>query len=102
MKPVNINGNLYYLGDCIEGCRNEILDNSVDLIITDPPFTIDGDKLHKHYNRKEEFVIDGYIEVPAQEYQEFSINWIKEAERILRPGGLMYIVSGYTHLHEIS
>ena len=75
MKHVEINGNLYYLGDCIEGCRKHVGDNSIDLIITDPFFAIEGDKLHKHYNRKEEFVIDGYIEVPASEYQDFSIAW---------------------------
>ena len=46
-------------------------------------------------------MIDGYVEVPASEYAEFSDNWIGEAERILRPGGSMYIISGYTNLIHI-
>jgi len=87
--------------DCIEGCKAHIPDNFVDLIITDPPYGIGGDGLHKHYNRKEEFVIDGYIEIPAKEYPRFSLDWIKQAHRILRPGGSIYIVSGYTHLRHI-
>lgn len=101
MKKTLIDGNVYILGDCITGCQDLIADKSIDLIITDPPYGINGQSLHKHYNRKEEFVIDGYIDVPAAQYQEFSINWIAQAARILKPGGQIYIVSGYTHLYEI-
>ena len=87
--------------DCIEGCREHIQDNSIDLIITDPPYGINGDKLHKHYNRNETFVLDGYIEIPKDQYPAFSNLWIREAERILKPGGSIYIVSGYTNLIHI-
>lgn len=91
----------FYNEDCIEGCARHIADGTVDLIITDPPYGIGGDLLHKHYNRKEEFVLDGYIEVPLHEYAEFSRAWIAQAARILRPGGSLYIVSGYTNLIHI-
>lgn len=101
MKPVILNNNTFYNGDCISGAAKFIPDNSVDLIITDPPYGINGDKLHQHYNRNEEFVVEGYIEIPQNEYADFSMNWIKEAERVLRPGGSIYIVSGYTNLIDI-
>ncbi|MCX7012232.1 MAG: site-specific DNA-methyltransferase [Candidatus Sumerlaeota bacterium] len=91
----------FFNEDCVEGCRRHIPDSTVDLIVTDPPYGIQGHQLHKHYNRKEEFVLDGYVEVPAEEYPEFTRLWISEAERILRPGGSIYIVSGYTHLVDI-
>ncbi len=91
----------FYNEDCVAGARAYLDDNSVDLIITDPPFAIEGDKLHKHYNRKEVFVIKGYIEIPKEEYAVFSREWIHEAERVLRPGGSMAIVSGYTNLLDI-
>ncbi len=91
----------FYNMDCIEGCKEHVGDGSVDLIVTDPPYGIEGHTLHKHYNRNEEFVIDGYIEVPTEQYAEFSRAWIAEAERILRPGAAMYVVSGYTHLTDI-
>ena len=93
--------NIFYNQDCVEGCKEHMADNSVDLIITDPPYGINGHTLHKHYHRKEEFVLEGYIEIPQSEYAEFSEKWIKEAERILRPGGSIYIVSGYTNLIDI-
>jgi site-specific DNA-methyltransferase (adenine-specific) len=45
--------------------------------------------------------LDGYVEVPKEEYYEFTVKWIKEAERVLRPGGSIYIFSGYTNLIHI-
>jgi len=101
LKPVSVHGSLFYNEDCRKGAREHIPDDSVDLIITDPPYGINGNALHAHYNRNEEVVIPGYTEVPAGEYGEFSREWIREAERILRPGGSLYIVSGYTNLYHI-
>ncbi len=43
---------MFYNTDCVEGARQYLRDASVDLIITDPPYGIGGDTLHKHYNRK--------------------------------------------------
>jgi site-specific DNA-methyltransferase (adenine-specific) len=92
---------MLYNESCITGARMHLEDNSVDLIITDPPYGIRGDTLHKHYNRNEIHVVDGYVEIPEKEYGKFSEMWIAEASRILRPGGSMYIVSGYSNLFHI-
>jgi site-specific DNA-methyltransferase (adenine-specific) len=87
--------------DCISGCQKYIFDGSIDLIITDPPYGIEGDQLHILYNRKEEYVTEDYAEVPLEKYNAFSHAWIKEADRILKPGGQIYIISGYTNLYHI-
>lgn len=92
---------MFFNEDCISGAKEHIPDETVDLIITDPPYGINGDMLHQHYNRNEKYVVEGYVEIPQPEYGDFSIRWIKEAERILRPGGSIYIVSGYTNLYHI-
>ncbi len=86
-----------YNEDAIVG-MSKLDSNSVDIIITDPPYGIEGDKLHRHYNRDEKFVIDGYVEVAKNDYEEFTNNWIAQSIRLLRNGGSMYIVSGYTNL----
>jgi site-specific DNA-methyltransferase (adenine-specific) len=101
MKSITRDGNTFYKGDCITGAREEIEEGSIDLIITDPPYGIGGDTLHRHYNRDEGYVVDGYVEIPESEYGEFSLDWILEVERVLRPGGSVYIVSGYTNLYHI-
>jgi site-specific DNA-methyltransferase (adenine-specific) len=101
MRSIVYGTSTFYNGDCISGAAEHIPDDSVDLIITDPPYGINGDKLHQHYNRNEEFVVDGYVEIPQARYADFSLKWIREAERDLRPGGSIYIVSGYTNLVDI-
>jgi len=90
-----------YLSDCIKGAREYVANNSVDLIITDPPYGIDADKFHRHYHRHEDKIINGYVEVPREKYASFSRKWISEAERVLKPGGSLYIVSGYSNLADI-
>lgn len=90
-----------YNEDCISGAKKHLNSDSVDLIITDPPYGIDGDKLHRHYNRNESNVINGYIEIPKEDYPRFSSNWIHEAARVLKPGGSIYIISGYSNLRHI-
>lgn len=90
-----------YNQDCIQGMRDHILDNSIDLIFTDPPYGIEGDQLDIHYHRDESNVVPGYIDVPIKQYDKFSRDWITECARVLRPGGSIYIVSGYTNLHHV-
>ncbi len=101
VRCVTLPTGTFYNGDCISGAARHISDNSVDLIITDPPYGIGGDTLHKHYNRNETFVVNGYVEIPEEDYGTFSLQWIREAERVLKPGGSIYIVSGYTNLFHI-
>jgi len=87
--------------DCVRCAAEYLADESVDLIVTDPPYGIEGDRLDRHYNRDESFVDDGYVEVDAREYADFSRAWIAQAERVLKPGGQLYVVSGYTNLYEV-
>jgi site-specific DNA-methyltransferase (adenine-specific) len=101
MRKEDVGGNAYYQGDAVEGAKGHLADGSVDLIITDPPYGIGGDTLHKHYNRDEAHVVDGYVEVPGEEYGDFSRAWVAEAARVLRPNGSIYIVSGYTNLFHV-
>ncbi len=88
-----------YNENCITGASN-ITDKTVDLIICDPPFGIEENSFNKHYNRDTKNIIDGYVEAPTN-YDEFTLNWMREAKRILKDNGSMYIVSGWTNLSSI-
>lgn len=90
-----------YNTDCITGMQEHVYNDSVDLIFTDPPYGIAGESLDQHYNRDDSKVIPGYIDIPLNRYASWCQEWIAECERVLRPGGSMYIVSGYTNLHHI-
>jgi len=96
MKIVNTIHNL----DCIQGMK-QIPDNKIDLIVTDPPFAINFTSKKANYNRKPELVLDGYNEISRDNYLDFSIDWIKEATRILKESGSMYIFSGWNNLKDI-
>ncbi len=85
--------------DCIEGAK-EIWDNSVDLIICDPPFGIEEGSFSKHYYRDNDKVINGYVQAP-DDYYEFSYAWIEQCKRILKDNGSMFIVSGWSNLRHI-
>jgi len=80
-----------YNQDCITGAKN-IKDNSIDLIICDPPFGINEKKFDNHYNRKSDNVLAPF------DYDKFTLDWITEASRILKNNGSMYIVSGWSNL----
>lgn len=86
--------------DCIEFTSKRFLPESVDLVICDPPFGISEKGFDKHYNRKPEHVIDGYIEAP-RDYAYFTDKWLEQAASILKINGSMYVVSGWTNLVDV-
>lgn len=92
--------NKIYNMDCIEGMKH-IPSNTVDLVITDPPFAIDFKAKRGNYNRKASRVLEGYNEIPKEEYYKFTINWMKEVYRLLKETGSMYVFSGWNNLKDI-
>ena len=92
--------NTLYVGDSLS-LMPGIPDNSVDLIITDPPFAIDFKAQRLNYNRTGSNVIEGYQEILPEDYRVFTQRWIEEASRIISPSGSMYIFSGWNRLKDI-
>ncbi|MGQ9790746.1 MAG: DNA methyltransferase [Armatimonadota bacterium] len=74
---------------------------SVDLIVTDPPFGISFRARRINYNRLQERVLRGYNEIPKEQYDEFTLCWMKEACRVLKESGSMYVFSGWNNLRDI-
>ncbi|MCY3907897.1 MAG: site-specific DNA-methyltransferase [Anaerolineaceae bacterium] len=87
--------------DCIAGMAKRLPDASCDLIITDPPFAIEFGAKRSNYNRTESRVLDGYNEISACDYQQFSRDWLKQAKRVLKSSGSLFIFSGWNNLKEI-
>lgn len=86
--------------DCIEGMKG-IPDNTIDLVITDPPFAIDFKAKRSNYNRTQSRVLEGYNEITKERYHEFTTHWMKEVYRVLKQSGSMYVFSGWNNLKDI-
>jgi len=89
-----------YCGDSLK-LMKDIPDESIDLIVTDPPFAIDFKARRNNYNRTQSRVLEGYNEIPKEKYYEFTVNWMRESYRILKKTGSMYVFSGWTNLRDI-
>ena len=86
--------------DCISGlCK--VKDAFVNLIITDPPFAIDFQKVGSQYNRKSKNVLQGYNEIRQEKYFDFTRAWLKECKRVLADNGCIFLVSGWSNLRDI-
>ena len=69
--------NVCILGDCISEMRS-MPDNSIDLVIADPPYwKVVGQKWD-------------YMWRTEKDYLKWSVSWIKEVSRVLRFGGTFY------------
>ncbi len=92
--------NKIYNMDNIEGMKL-IPSNTIDLVITDPPFAIDFKARRSNYNRTQSRVLEGYNEIQQEKYYEFTFQWIREVYRILKEAGSMYVFSGWNNLKDI-
>jgi site-specific DNA-methyltransferase (adenine-specific) len=80
IKPIHRSGfGALYEGDCLK-ILSEIENETVDTVFADPPFNLD-----KKYGSK---VND---KLPEEEYVLWCKIWIKECERILKPGGSIFL-----------
>ena len=75
-------------GDAVLELR-KMESDSVDLIVTDPPYNLNKD--YGNNNDKLEF----------EEYLKFSREWIGEAIRILKPEGTIYVFMGMKYISYI-
>lgn len=92
--------NVIHHSDCIEGMKI-IPEGSIDLIITDPPFAIDFQAKKSNYNRLSSRVLNGYKEIPREQYRNFTRQWMSEVYRTLKDTGSMYVFSGWNNLKDI-
>jgi site-specific DNA-methyltransferase (adenine-specific) len=85
--------------DCVNGMK-QLPDESIDLVIADPPFGIDFDGKSGVYNRDERLVIEGYEETNAS-YHEFTARWLAELPRIMKSESSASVFSGWTNLDAV-
>lgn len=77
-----------------------IKSNSINLCICDPPFGINETRFRNFYNRNNSNIIDGYLEAP-DDYETWTLNWMKECRRILVDNGSLFIIMGHSNLRHV-
>ena len=100
MNLTKIELNKIYNMNCVEGMKL-IKNNTIDLIVTDPPFAIKFKATKQNYNRTASRVIQGYNEIKAEDYYDFTYSWMQECFRILKESGSMNVFSGWNNLKDI-
>lgn len=91
--------------DCIEGMKT-LEDNTVDLIIADPPYNLSKGGEWKWDNSVKlagmggnwNKVMESWDNMSLSEYFAFTITWLTEAQRILKPTGSMWIFGTYHNI----
>ena len=77
--------NNIYQEDCLEGMR-KLPDNSVDLILTSPPYNL-GDDFHSNHLRFEGYEGD---DMEESAYRQWQVEVLNECYRVLKENGSMW------------
>ena len=97
------------LMDCVEGMK-KLDDNSVDLIIADPPYNLskgnswnwDQSVKLNGFGGKWSKTMEDWDNMTFQGYWHFTDAWIKEAKRVLKPSGSIWIYGTYHNIGVIN
>ena len=78
-------------------------DNCIDLIFADPPYNLQLDQeLLRPNNSKVSAVDDEWDQFESfEEYDNFSDLWLKEAKRVLKPTGSIWVIGSYHNIFRI-
>lgn len=81
--------NVIYNQDCVAGMAEQVADESIDLVIADPPyFKVIGEKWD-------------YLWRTEEDYLQWSKTWISQAVRGLRKGGSFYVFGYFRMLSRL-
>lgn len=82
---------MIYNIDCLEGAQLYLKDESVDLIITDPPYNLGFGGTKQTRTRQPRFRVIKNDDLSDRDYRRFMVKWLKEAYRVLKPGKHIYV-----------
>ena len=91
------------IGDCIEHMR-AIPDASVDLVFADPPYNLQlsGAQLKRPDHTSVTAVLEDWDKFDTtRAYDDFTTAWMREAHRILKPDGAIWVIGSYHNIYRV-
>jgi len=94
--------NCLYNGDCVEVMKG-LPDSSIDLVFADPPYNLQlGGDLKRPDNTKVDGVTAEWDQFDNFKiYDEFSLSWLVEVRRILKPSGTLWVIGSYHNIFRV-
>ena len=95
---------LIYHGDCIDILYSEVEVTSIDLIFADPPYNLSGNGLEWKGNKTGGdwyMVNEKWDKMTDRAYFQFTCDWIRACNRVLKDNGSIYVACSYHNLGEI-
>ena len=90
------------VGDCVEAMA-ALADASVDLVFADPPYNLQlNGELWRPNNTKVDAVDDAWDQFASfAAYDALTRAWLKEARRVLKPTGSLWVIGSYHNIFRI-
>ncbi|TAE75355.1 MAG: helix-turn-helix domain-containing protein [Bacteroidetes bacterium] len=103
--------NQLFLGDCLDILK-AIPTHSIDCVITDPPYNISGYdhkkqigwlKSNDFWKKQKAFkkIDEKWDKFSDDDYENFTIAWLTEVKRIVKPNGNIAIFGSYHNIYKI-
>ena len=97
--------NKVILQDCIEGMKN-LKTNSIGSILADPPYNLSKGAVWKWDNSVKlkgmggdwHKLMENWDDMSFSDYWKFTLSWLKEAKRVIKPNGSMWICGTYHNI----
>lgn len=94
--------NQVFLGDCVQVMR-QLPAHCIDMIFADPPYNL---MLQKPLQRPEGGIYEGVRESwdkfdSFEAYDQFTIEWLSEARRVLKKDGTIWVMGTYHNIFRV-
>ncbi|HLL60032.1 MAG TPA: site-specific DNA-methyltransferase [Allosphingosinicella sp.] len=102
VEPLDLPLNKIIESDCIEAMA-ALPDCSVDMVFADPPYNLQlGGDLFRPEGGRVDAVDDDWDKFDTfATYDTFTRAWLKEARRILKPNGTLWVIGSYHNIFRV-
>ncbi|MFZ4762042.1 MAG: site-specific DNA-methyltransferase [Alphaproteobacteria bacterium] len=102
LSKIRLEGGEIIVGDCVSAMK-AIPDCSVDMIFADPPYNL---QLRGNLFRPDHSAVDGVDDAwdkfdNLESYDRFSHDWLREARRILKDNGTIWVIGSYHNIFRL-